>query len=222
MVFYFLDEYFKEYEIPGELVDENVRIDYGKLKHLMIIDRGDTPTANGNFGQLKRITEEGSVSARLTRSFSVEKMTHPENFTSLLFYFGLLSMKGEEKGKIKFEIPNETAKRLYFEYIKEGYEETGIFSLDFLRYSELMTDMAYNGKWKPLFDYLTAEMKDRMGLRDLITGEKSIQAFLTVYLGLGDLYIIHPEKELKKVMPILSWNLFLFATKIFNTPILLN
>jgi hypothetical protein len=37
-----------------------------------------------------------------------------------------------------------------------------------------------------------------MNLRDLITGEKSIQAFLNVYLGLSNLYIIHAEKELNK------------------------
>jgi hypothetical protein len=32
----------------------------------------------------------------------------------------------------------------------------------------------------------------------IITGEKSIQAFLNVYLGLSQLYIIHAEKELDK------------------------
>jgi hypothetical protein len=37
-----------------------------------------------------------------------------------------------------------------------------------------------------------------MSLRDLITGEKSIQAFLNVYLGLTNLYIIHAEKEMNK------------------------
>jgi hypothetical protein len=41
-------------------------------------------------------------------------------------------------------------------------------------------------------------MKAGMGLRDLITGEKSIQAFLNVYLGLSQLYIIHGEKEMNK------------------------
>jgi hypothetical protein len=164
----------------------------------MIIDREGKPTANGNFNQLRRIAEEGEIFSKLARSFSVETMTHPENFVSLLFYFGLLTMRGEERGRIKFQIPNETVKRLYFEYIKGGYEETGIFSLDFLKYSELMRGMAYDGKWEPLFDYITGEMKGRMGLRDLITGEKSIQAFLAVYLGLGDLYIVHSEKELRK------------------------
>jgi len=200
MVLYFLDEYLKDGEIPEELVDENVRIDYGKLRQLIIIDRGEgeerRKTTNGNFGKLKEIVEKGGTTAKLVRSFPAEKIVQPENFTSLLFYFGLLTRVGTEKGKVKFEIPNETVKRLYFEYIKEAYEETGIFSLDFSRYSELMTDMAYDGKWRELFAFLTAEMKERMVLRDLITGEKSIQAFLSVYLGLGDLFIIHTEKEL--------------------------
>jgi hypothetical protein len=61
-----------------------------------------------------------------------------------------------------------------------------------------MKAMAVKGEWKPLFDYITNRMQESMSLRDLITGEKSIQAFLNVYLGLSHLYIIHPEKELNK------------------------
>ena len=43
-----------------------------------------------------------------------------------------------------------------------------------------------------------ASLRESMSLRDLITGEKSIQAFLNVYLGLSNLFIIHTEKELNK------------------------
>jgi hypothetical protein len=39
-----------------------------------------------------------------------------------------------------------------------------------------MAKMAYRGQWQPLFDYLFERMKASMSLRDLITGEKSIQA----------------------------------------------
>lgn len=123
MVLYFLDEYLKDSEIPEELVDENIRIDYGKLRQLIIIDRGEGKTTNGNFGKLKEIVEKGGTTARLVRSFPAEKIVQPENFTSLLFYFGLLTRVGTERGKVKFEIPNETVKRLYFEYIKEAYED---------------------------------------------------------------------------------------------------
>ncbi len=196
MVLFFMDRYLSEEEIPEELVDENVKIDYPKLKHLLIIDRKSKKRTNGNFSRLKQIVEQGGTLSRLKKSFSVEKLTHVDNFISLLFYFGLLTIAGREKGKIRLNIPNETVKRLFFEYIKDGYEETGVFSLDFEHYSELMTGMAYDGKWEPLFDYLTGLMKESMSLRDLMSGEKALQAFLAVYLGLGDMFLVHTEKEL--------------------------
>ena len=198
MVLYFLKEYFKIQSIPGELIDDNVRIDYGKLRYLIVVDRGKTKTANGNFSKLKAIIEEGETSSKITKGFPLEKLMDPENFESLLFYLGLLTIKGPEKDKLRLEIPNETVKRLYYRYIEEAYRETGMFALDLSMYSDLMTDMAYDGKWRPLLEFITGRMKESMSLRDLITGEKSIQAFLNVYLGLSNLYIIHVEKEINK------------------------
>ncbi len=100
--------------------------------------------------------------------------------------------------ELVLQIPNETAWRLFYDYISEAYEETGTFSMDLYDYERLMHAMAYKGEWKPLFDFIAQRMKESMGLRDLITGEKSIQAFLNVYLGLSQLYIIHAEKEYNK------------------------
>lgn len=127
-----------------------------------------------------------------------EKITHTKNFLSILFYFGLLTVKGVEAGEVLLQIPNETVRQLFYDYISEAYEETGTFSLDWYHYDRLMHAMAYEGKWKPLFEYISRRMKESMSLRDLIAGEKSIQAFLTVYLGLSQLYIIHPERGLNK------------------------
>jgi hypothetical protein len=58
--------------------------------------------------------------------FPVKKLTHTENFLSLLFYFGLLSIKEKrvENQELVLQIPNETIRRLFYDYIKEGYEET--------------------------------------------------------------------------------------------------
>ncbi len=200
MVLYFLDNYLSHQELPDDLIDMNVRIDYRKLRHLIIVDRDKTkpPTPNGNFDKLKKIIEEGSTSSKIVKGFPVEKLKEAENFKSLLFYLGLLAIKGPEKDKLRLQIPNETVKRLYYDYIEEAYRETGIFDLDLDRYADLMTDMAYDGKWRPLLEFITGRMNKSMSLRDLITGEKSIQAFLNVYLGLSDLYIIHSEKELNK------------------------
>ncbi|MCP4219138.1 MAG: hypothetical protein GY765_31170, partial [bacterium] len=91
---------------------------------------------------------------------------------------------------------NETIRRLYYDYIKEAYEETGLFSLDLSRYPGLMKGLAVRGEWEPLFRYLTQKMGESITLRDLMTAEKAIQTFLNVYLGLSNLYIIHSEKEM--------------------------
>ncbi len=112
---------------------------------------------------------------------------------------GLLTIAGiDEENKAIFKIPNESIKRFYYDYIKETYEETGILTLNLSKYEDLMKEMAFKGKWKPLIEYLVQQMETSMGIRDLITGEKAIQAFLNVYLGLSDLYLVYSEKELKK------------------------
>ncbi|MDQ1354282.1 MAG: hypothetical protein QG657_4591 [Acidobacteriota bacterium] len=202
MVLYFVNKCILGNEIPDDLIDRNVRIDYGKLRHLIILDRGDikTPITNGNFSKLKQIIEEEEIVSNLVTGFPVKRMAHAENFISLLFYFGLLTIKKttlqDEESVLR--IPNETIRRLFYDYIKEGYEETGVFSLDLYTYNRLMHGLAYRGEWEPLFNYLCGLIGESMSLRDLITGEKSIQAFLNVYLGLSNLFIIHTEKELNK------------------------
>ncbi len=201
MVLYFLKEYFKIKTIPNDLIDRNVRIDYGKLKHLIIVDKDKgkgKKASNGNFTRLKEIVEKGETSAKLKKGFPLEKLTDEDNFISLLFYFGLLTVEDTELDELLLIIPNETIRRLYYDYIREGYEETDVFSIDLSTFGRLMKGLALKGEWRPLFDYITGRMRESMSLRDLITGEKSIQAFLNVYLGLSNLYIIHSEKELNK------------------------
>jgi hypothetical protein len=198
MILYFLDNYIPQKKIPKDLIDNNVSIDYGKLKYLILIDQARGKTTNGNFSMLKQIMEEGGTSANIVKGFPLEELLDLENFISLLFYLGLLTIKGPERDKLRLEIPNETTRHMYYDYIKGAYRETGVFALNLPVYANLASDMAYAGKWKPLFKFITDRMRESMSLRDLITGEKSIQAFLNVYLGLSNLYIIHTEKELNK------------------------
>jgi len=198
-VLYFIKNYMKNSQIPDTLIDHNVRIDYKKLRHLIISDKKGTPQTNGNFSQLRQIMENDFIHSTIVDSFPIAKLVSPENFISLLYYFGLLTITGsDEEHKAILKIPNEASKRLYYDYIKETYEETGILTLDLSQYEALMKEMAFNGKWKPLIDYLVDRVETSMGIRDLITGEKAIQAFLNVYLGLSALYLVYSEKELEK------------------------
>lgn len=198
MVLYFIDNYILQKELPRNLIDKNVKIDYGKLRYLILVDQAKGKTTNGNFDRLKEIIEKGEITAEIQEGFPLEKLPSRENFVSLLFYFGLLTIKAAGVTDVVMQVPNETTRRLFYDYIKEAYEETDVFTLDVYKYNQLMKGMALKGEWQPLLQYITGKMRESMSLRDLITGEKSIQAFLNVYLGLSNLYIIHAEKELNK------------------------
>ncbi|MGE5340919.1 MAG: AAA family ATPase [Candidatus Omnitrophota bacterium] len=198
-ILYFIKEYMKNAEPPQEMIDRNLRVDYHKLRHLIVIDQKGTPKTNGNFSKLKEIIETGSIQSTLVSGFPIRMVAAPENFVSLLYYFGLLTISDTTPGDaVILKIPNETIRHLYYDYIKDTYRETGSFALDPDKYSQLMENMAFDGQWQELITFIADQMKSSMGLRDLITGEKTVQAFLNVYLGLSNLFIIHPEKELNK------------------------
>ena len=93
MVLYFLDGSIPHKRGPRELIDTNVRIDYGKLRHLLTVNR----QLNGNFDLLRHIIGEQQVDSHIQVSFPLNRLDHRENFLSLLFYFGLLSIRGGGK-----------------------------------------------------------------------------------------------------------------------------
>ena len=200
-VLYFLKEYMVDTEIPGNLIDRNALFDYKKLRHLIVIDKkgASDGQTNGNFSRLQQILETGGLNTNLQTGFPIEALIKPENFISLLFYFGLLTISGATlTGQTIFSIPNEFVKRLFYDFIRDTYEETKVFSLDMTIYSNLLEDFAVAGKWRPFIEYIAGRMEASLGIRDLMTGEKAHQVFWNVYLGLNSLYIAYSEKELNQ------------------------
>jgi len=195
MVLYFINQYMDLETMPDEMIDQNMKTDYKKLKYLVLTDFQGRLRVNGNFEKLKIILQEGEIRSNLTASFPAERIIDPENFISLFYYLGLLTIKGTEFGMMVFSIPNETIKQLYYEYIREGYRDTDIFSIDLFKLSGLFTNMAYKGEWEDLILYLSEEMSKQTALRDYIEGEKSVQTFLRVYLNVSNYYITKSESE---------------------------
>ena len=60
------------------------------LAYLIKLDHG----LGENFSVIKEIAEQGEIITDIVTHFSALEMTDPSNFKSLLFYFGLLSIKG--------------------------------------------------------------------------------------------------------------------------------
>jgi len=198
-ILYFLQQYLLRSQIPYDLIDRNALIDYKKLRHLIIIDKKGISTVNGNFSQLRQILETGQVITHIQSGFPAEALTKPGNFLSLLFYFGLLTInKTTLTGQTVLTIPNEFVKRLFYDFIRDTYEDIKLFSLDMLTYGNLLEDFAITGKWQPFIEFIAGRMEASLGIRDLIDREKALQVFWNVYLGLNSLYIVYTEKELNQ------------------------
>ena len=194
MVLYFLDESIPNKRGPRELIDTNVRIDYGKLRHLLTVNR----QLNGNFDLLRHIIGEQTAKSNIQISFPLDRLDRSENFLSLLYYFGLLSIRDVERGVPRLGIPNQTVKRLMYGYLRDAYDDVGVFSLDVYTFSDLMWQMAYDGTWQPALDFLRDALAEQTGIRDYMDGEKVIHGFVAAYLSLVDQFLLHSEYELNK------------------------
>jgi hypothetical protein len=194
MVLYFVHQAMQDKKIPKDLIDQNVRIDYKKLRYLITIDK----QLNGNFSRLKDIIEKQEIVSGIVKSFPVEEFAEQENFISLLYYFGLLSIQGEKRGKFLLKIPNLTIQKLMYGYIRNGFKDVDIFKIDMWKLSDMITNMAYDGDWKPFFIYLSEQIEKQTAIRDYLNGEKVVQGFLLAYLNVVDYYITQSEAELNK------------------------
>ena len=194
MVLYFLNESMPNRPMPDELIDTNVRIDYGKLRHLLTVNR----QLNGNFDLLRRIIGEQTTDSPIQLSFPLDQLDQRENFLSLLHYFGLLSMRGVVRGVPRLSIPNQTVKRLMYGYLRAAYEDVGVFSVSAYTFSRLMRQMAYDGTWRPVLDFLRAALAEQTGIRDYLDGEKVLHGFVAAHLSMVDQFLLHSEYELNK------------------------
>ena len=128
----------------------------------------------------------------------MERLDQRENFLSLLHYFGLLSIREIRDGMPRLRIPNQTVKRLMYGYLRDAYQDVGLFAVDVYAFNRLMREMAFEGAWRPVMDFLGKAVSNQTGIRDYIDGEKVLQGFLAAYLNVTDYFLFHTERELNK------------------------
>ena len=195
MALYFLKSFVLHHKKPKEIVDPNIRTDFNKLAYLIKLDHG----LGENFSVIKEIAEQGEITTDIVTHFSALEMTDPSNFKSLLFYFGLLSIKGVDMvGRPILHVPNLVVREQLFNFLIQGYIKHDIFKIDMNRMSALFENMAFRGDWKPLFDFIANAVREQSRIREYIEGEAHIKGFLLAYLGMYRYYQLYPEYELNK------------------------
>ena len=190
MVLYYLRNYMDYGHAPEEMIDPNTRTDYGKMKKLLQFDKLDGERK----GIIRKIAEEGQITAQLYESFSAYQIPKAEIFPSLLFYYGMLTIKGTRGSKLILGIPNNNVRKQYYGYLEEEYQAKAY--VDTNKLTDYYYDMAYDGKWEEGLQFMADAYAKVSSVRDGIEAERNLQGFFMAYLNLNDYYITAPELEL--------------------------
>lgn len=173
MVLYFMDKYiYGGCEIPKKMLEENIRIDYNKLRMLIRKDKDFAHDAS----VIQELVTRGFVVGELKAGFPAERICEPDNFISLLYYFGLVTIAGTYRGKTKFVIPNEVVREQIFKYLLDTYDENGL-SVDEMKQDDLEGGLAYDGEWKPYFQNIADTIYNYSSQRDKQKGESFVHGF---------------------------------------------
>ena len=190
MVLYYLSNQLRNGHAPDEMTDPNARTDYQKMKRLIQLDRLEPQRKS----IIYKIAEEGYIYSRLVPYFPASEMVKFDNFVSLLYYYGMLTITGSNGLMLRLGIPNNNVRKQYYGYLLEEYDR--IRPADHWRIDEAYQAAALSGDWQPLVRTVSEEYEKTCAVRCLIEGERNLQGFFTAYLNMTNYYLTAPELEL--------------------------
>lgn len=191
MVLYFVDNYIRNRGyMPRNMVEENIRVDYNKLRMLIRKDKEFAHDAS----TIQTLVQQGYITGELKTGFPAETVAEPDNFTSLLFYFGMLTISGTLEGETKLTIPNQVVREQLYSYLLDTYNEADL-RFDNWEKGKLASAMAYRGDWKAYFDYIAECLHRYSSQRDKQKGEAYVHGFTLAMTAQNRFYRPISEQE---------------------------
>jgi hypothetical protein len=190
MVLYIFEQIQDEMQIPEEVIDENIKTDYSRLRNLI--------HSENNRKTLIKIIDEGGVAVpKILKQFSVDQMNNSLYFISLLFYMGLLTVRERQSTKLFLQIPNYSIKTLYWEYLAEMIQDSSSeIRIDADALDDAIDAMAMEGDLNRFIAYISENAFSRLSDHDLQRfDEKYIKILLLAYLFMDKKYVSMSEYE---------------------------
>ncbi|MEN8218072.1 MAG: AAA family ATPase [Pseudomonadota bacterium] len=196
MVLYFLNEFAYDNEYPETIIDTNIASDYGKIRRLFNLG-----TIERNNIILEELIETGVVEGLLTKQFSFEKEFTDDDFISLLFYLGFVTIKEADISLFEFSVPNYVIKGLYWEFFIAANKERYQLEFETVDVRKKLKQLAQYNKVAP-FVSLIEKALEILSNRDFMQfDEKYIKALFVGFASLSNLYFIKSEPEIEQKYP---------------------
>ncbi len=141
MCLYFLSDYIRLKRIPEKLIDVNIASDYSKLSKMLSLSKGEKKQEILE----KTISGEG-VMTEITEKFNPEVEFKDEEFASMLFYLGYLTIAGERLGIPELKIPNKIMSEIYSSYFLNLLNKENNLSISNDEHNKILEEIALEGK----------------------------------------------------------------------------
>ncbi len=186
MVLYFLENLQREGKYPRHMLDDNVKTDYRKLRTLAMNFSGKA--------DMDKILQDETTVVQLVERFHLEDMyDKPENFVSMLYYIGMLTVKNSMENVLELGIPNYVIRKVYWEYFAAKLEQEATLN------HEIIKTVVRSMRLEGLIEGVVQEIQRILMVlsnRDLMEfNEKMIKLLLVTLISLDDIYVIRSEME---------------------------
>ncbi len=191
MVLYFLDAFIRENKYPETILDVNIKTDYKRLETLAFRFKDQE--------LINELISEREITTELVKSFNLEFIYEKtENFASLLYYLGMLTIKEARLKKYVLRIPNYVIATIYWDYFLGKLSTHHKIDIKERDLSRAIEEMAFNNSINRLEGYLS-KLLANLSNRDLISfDEKYIKMILMTLFYQDGTYIVNSEYEVEK------------------------
>ena len=192
MVLYFSAHFNRLRKPPAKMLDTNIASSYDRIRSLFRLPR----RKNNEFENLYELIEKREVSVNLTQIFNFSVDFTTDDFLSLLFYMGFLTVKRAQGYKHVLQIPNLVIEQLYHQYFVQLLSEKTHFADGIETLERALDALVFNNDAVLLADLITHTLKNLSG-RDAMVAldirEKNVQVLLFSFLSFSQAYLVESE-----------------------------
>ena len=201
----YLSEYIERRNPPKNLLDASIASDYSKMGKMF-----ELKNKSSNYEVLQEIIEGKEQTAFMTVQYSLEKRFDKNDFMSLLFYLGYLTIDRPYAGMVKLRVPNYVVKELYFSYFERLLEEEYKYELDVSNVQTALTVLALEGDNTSLIaciETVLSSMSNRDAIKTFrrtqvrgtfLMDEKYVKTICFTLCMLSKCYVVESENEANK------------------------
>ena len=191
MVLYFAAHFNRTKTAPDKMLDTNIASSYSRIRALFRL-----PKRGDEYENLQNLLENREVTVKLTQIFNFELGFTTDDFLSLLFYMGFLTIKQGRGLKYVLKMPNQVIEQLYHRYFVQLLSDRTHFEKGIDTLEAALDALVFDNNAHLLANLLTYTLTNLSG-RDatvpLEIREKNVQVLLFSYLSFTEAYLVESE-----------------------------